>query len=192
VELLRQLKQLRARRDALLERLTPRHPDVKAIDLEIGGVEKKIDELDQGEAPQHTLLRDRHPVARESSIAWDATSDAQWRTLRDLAADAAARRAEAASKVDSAAVAMSRAHTDEFAQMTPAEVAVMPDNRPAWRNFAIVVAFGLLAACTATWGWPSAPTVVDRRAAVEGAADFEAEFGVPVVGVVSWEVARAA
>ncbi|HEV3003794.1 MAG TPA: hypothetical protein VGX78_05005 [Pirellulales bacterium] len=192
VELLRQLKQLRARREALLERLMPRHPDVKAIDLEIGGVEKKIDQLDQNEATRPTPLRDRHPVAGESSMAWDATSDAQWRTLRDLVTEATARRAEAASKVDSAAVAMSKAHKDEFAQMTPAEVAVMPDDRPEWRNFAIVVAFGLLAACAATWRWPSAPAIVDRMATVAGTADFEAEFGVPVVGVVSWEVARAA
>jgi hypothetical protein len=184
-DLRRQLSELQAKREALLDRLTLRHPDVKAIELEIADVRRNIDQRapSAGEAAA-TPLRVRPRSDAEWSIAWDAATDRQWRTLGTAARDSDLRRREAAAKAGTAAQTLLRARSAQCAQVVPAGIAPASEGRPVWKNFVVVVAVGLLAASAATWGWPKNANAVEPSPTIESAAEFEAEFGIPVVGVV--------
>ncbi|HUY31164.1 MAG TPA: hypothetical protein VMV69_00180 [Pirellulales bacterium] len=186
-ELRRELEDLQARREALLQRMTPEHPDVKALDLEIADCRRTFDRLLASPSARLAKSPDRPrlPVTRERSVVWDAAVDAQWQSLRRAAAAAASRHAELASAEDRAVAALAAARKTEVAEIAPAPAAGAVEVRAGWKNLIAVVSLGLLAALAMSGAWPAPAPAVEPGATVDSVADFEAEFGFPVVGVLS-------
>ncbi|HVC98502.1 MAG TPA: hypothetical protein VND64_32845 [Pirellulales bacterium] len=191
-ELKRELQQLHDRRESLLKRMTREHPDVQALDLEIADCRNELerhvvspsDGPAETPAPLETPGGRRRSMTGERSVDRDA-ADAQWRSLRRAVTDAASRHAELAAGEDRAVERLTAARTTQIAKITPALSAEPAAVHAGWKNLVVVASFGMLAALMVNGAWPESSPRLPPRATVDSVAEFETEFGLPVLGMIS-------
>jgi len=181
-----ELEQLYDRREALLRRMTIEHPDVRALDLEIADCRHELEAIvvPTRNGPSETLDQELHSMTGGSSVDRD-TSDAQRRILRQAVADAVSRHAELAAAEVRAVENLAATRKAKIAKITPALGIEPTAARTGWKNMLVVILFGLLAALTVNGAWPASLPAAEPRATIENIAEFETEFGLPVLGMIS-------
>jgi hypothetical protein len=190
----REFQQLHDRRDTLLKRMTHDHPDVKALDLEIADCRHELEVIieQRGETPgpaeSHTPALTPVPARRsmtnERSVDRDAADD-QRQILRRAIADADLRHTELAAAEGRAVENLIAARKRQIAKIEPALVPESVAAQSGWKNLIVVISFGLSAALIVNAIWPASSAAGQPSATVDNVAEFEAEFGLPVLGMIS-------
>ncbi|HEX4149217.1 MAG TPA: hypothetical protein VHY20_09530 [Pirellulales bacterium] len=168
----RQWSELKARRDVLLERRTPAHPEVVEIDDRIAAAAARIDALQDRRqpAPRSSSLAANLPggIDPEAREALNRARSASRRVEADLA------NAEAAQLEARDAWVQARAERREtiIPAVAPQSAAHQPTAPWLLLNFAA----SLLLACGAA--------MLVQPAAIRSAAEAQQLLGVPVIGVL--------
>ncbi len=185
-QLSRDLAELEARRAALLERLLPAHPDVQAIEREIGDTRERLGHLpppeprpdirqefadDASTSPSTKIDESVPSQTAETAAKIQQQRQALARIETQLGADIAAeRRAEEL---------LMQAQTDDYSRVQQASV-----DSQAVHAFRVPLAV-LLSLLGAACGWLLARWT-DRRSSVFTHVDqIEAALGLPVIGSLS-------
>ncbi|HEV7223486.1 MAG TPA: hypothetical protein VGN42_12345 [Pirellulales bacterium] len=182
VEALRQLQELEAGRESLLERLLPAHPDVQAIEAEIEAARAQLSQLpppppEQADhAPAQAGAEQEAADSLENEVAEAAAAVAEQR--RSLSqAEQSARRLDAAER--QAAERLPLYARDIIARASPPAPVASASSRPSRSTTLAALSVALLA------GWLADRCRPRRSAAFHDVGELAAATGVPVVGVLS-------
>jgi hypothetical protein len=181
-EAVRQLAELEAQRDALLERLLPAHPDVQAIDAEIEAAQARLSQFPR-EAPANTAPE---PAVAVDSLATEVAQAAAAIAEQQRSLSQAGDRARQVSSAErQTAERLLRCTRDRVASIS-STAAVAPDrSKPNRQTTFAALSIALVAGWLAGRGRPS------PASAFHEPGQLEAAIGVPVVGVLSADDRRS-